>query len=273
MCRLASCNTRIAPVKREGPGRTGKNCNPHSHNLARAYGYGNGSLMLQYATSTRVGFWGYELPTSIGPAVPAALPWLELDVIAMVRDPFKLFLSHRLCNCLPRSNRTGMCMWVRELPVYRRWCTSSNASEDVFSVEAARPFVSNPQTRGYAGCDALSAVNSTLPCYGKQALSAISQLEIGAADLSVALAKLRLCTVVLVTERLSEAGPLLHHRLGWSFVNMSLALGNSKGGGEANGVAPVSQASFEKANYLDLQLYDTAARLFQEQLTASTSGA
>ena len=82
-----------------------------------------------------------------------------------------------------------------------------------------------------------------MPCYGKQALSAISQLEIGAADLSVALAKLRLCTVVLVTERLSEAGPLLHHRLGWSFVNMSLALGNSKGGGEANGVAPVSQDS------------------------------
>jgi hypothetical protein len=87
-------------------------------------------------------------------------------------------------------------------------------------------------------------------------------------DLDQAKRRLQRFSLVLVLERLHEAGPLLEAHFGWKETNTATYRSGSHGNGN-NTLSHLNQSTFEalkKKSKLDFMLYEYASDLFDQQL-------
>lgn len=196
LCTLAIANGLCTPQPQDTmQDRTSwfsKNCNPAFADRDAASGYLGGRRLLAYAQRRRIRFLANEY------AMPAAMPWNALTVVALVRDPLHLTLTlcsewrephvEPLAPGMPRTDASASVAMLRE-------CVRNEPMR-------------NYQVRRYAGCWALSWE----ACHDKNERKAAAM---GERHLRRALRFLERASLVLVTERLGEAGPLIARVLDW----------------------------------------------------------
>jgi len=231
-----------------------KNCNPTWADKDVASGYAGGPALVAYAQRLHIGFVGNEY------AVPQQMPWEAFDVVSLVRDPLQLTLS--LCDIAQLGNQSVN----QSIPVAKlKRCLAKRDIPDY-------------QVRRYAGC--------SLPTWG-ECRASIEKNATAASedDLGRALKFLARSRLVLLTERLHEAGCLLARALHWSATDTSaLRVGADKLAFSTSHSAhsdipnrvleaaiaatePAVLESLRRATALDQRLHEHARKRFHQDLS------
>ena len=198
----------------------GKNCNPYFSERHDAWGGNGPERMLSYAADRRLNLFAMEMD-----ARPSLLPWGSLAVLVIVRHPL-----HRLLSICPGAKR------VLE-------SSNSNSSSGGGSVISSGltggwpgrlwRSIASASTRPHGGTPHVSAAEAEISgcmCrYRGSLVYALGGVPGGGVDrrgvrashmtlrgdVSRAARFLERANVVLVTERLSDSGPLLGAAFGW----------------------------------------------------------
>ena len=255
VCSLALANGLRAPSRgnesKDMSGWFSKNCNPRYHDREAALGHLGKPAMLHYARSlpgaghdNGGAIWATEWAA---PTI-AVLPWSEIAVIALVRNPTRQVVA--LCARDPNPRALDMMLFGAATTRPGCWVHS-------------RAALFNFQTRRYAGC-----ARSFEFCLRYADHSAA---EATAVDLARAIAFLNRATVVLITERFNEAGPVLRRLLGWTRTELprenAFSTEHEVGRGRGSVIpSETVQAALRNLSALDFLLHDHAMVRFEADL-------
>ena len=198
----------------------GKNCNPYFEERHDAWGGNGPEKMIEYATSRRLDLFAMEMN-----ARPSLLPWGSFAVLAIVRDPL-----HRMLSICPPAKRVldghegGGGSLLGQLWQGLRARIGTAASKSGSSGSAT-----NGGGESSLSSDAVAAVGACICQQRGSLVLSLGGVPGGAVDRRVArptsvtlggdVARacrfLERANVVLTTDGLSGAGPLLAAAFGW----------------------------------------------------------
>ena len=257
----------------------GKNCNPVFVDRHDAWGGNGPDAMLSYAVERKLDFFAMETTR------PSILPWGSIALLVVVRHPLHRLMSRcsRLKALLqPSANYTRWLPW--------RDRAGNAAPLSAESEESLRECAC--QVRG-------TLVEELAGAPGGGADRRVARgARVRRADVARASRFLERASIVLVTDRLNEAGALLNSSFGWrsgvprlspaaaQFARSrnSLAFRPGRRLSSSNGddtaalharferAAPAMHALFISETRLELSVYQYASRIFDTRLKHLRSG-
>ena len=249
MCRLARLNGVAAPEEApEESGVFGRNCNPGSADAPRIW-KGSAAAQAAYLRAGAYRFVANEL------ALPPELAWGAARYVVVVRHPYALALAR-----------------FRGSPMYTRSFDDGRFAAFLSRGPGRGGGVSNVMTRQLCGClDAPQTAECGVGAWSEAKIREFKLLALDHRHVACAKARLDRFSLVLVTELLHAAGPLIARELGWSRLDLLARKVNRQAGCDARQLYAndsVVAAGMAAQYGLDLELYAHARARFCRDLAA-----
>lgn len=236
VCNMAKASRVRVPPTAESKSWYGKNCNPLAADIPAAW-RGTPEVMLQYARDAQLQFYAIEA------RLPAVLPWGKAAFVGVVRQPLPLMFTNCGANVKCWQSYPN-----RQIMLY----VGCSTSLELFHDEDLPPNVPEKY------CDNRKFLRN----------------RVTREHLEAAKRRAQRFSLVLPTERLSDAGPLLKAKFGWRASDASRHRGGtqSSAGRNANYLKLMDRkglrATVMANTALDHEFYDFAVQRLDAQLEA-----
>ena len=252
MCKMAQRNGLAAPQESpEESGVFGRNCNPSSAEAKRIW-KGDVAAQRAWRQGSSYRFVANEM------ALPPQLAFGDFLYVVVVRHPRELALAR-----------------FRGSPMYHRDFDDRKLAAFLKRGIRGGGGVHNVMTRQLCGClDSPALAECGHGEWHEEGLRAFKLATVGQAHLDCAKRRLDRFSLVLVTDMLHAAAPLLQAELGWRDTGLLQRKVNRQAGCDAQQMYGNDSAvaeGLQHAYSLDLQLYAHARMLFCRALAGATS--
>ena len=254
---MARINNMRIPEPEKSKGWMGKNCNPRKEDKSTAW-EGTVVQQVEYSRRMKINFFAIES------ALPAQLAWGHFAMLGVVRNPLKLMVSHckwgglKPNKCVEEWNNRHIFVYINKArhTITHQAIKKRKENFGVGNLISRGPY-------GQFGVPVYPVQNENEDWTANKRTKNFSEK-----DLDQAKHRLRRFSLVLVLERLHEAGPLLEAHFGWKKINTTTHRSGSHGNG-TNALSHLNQSKLEALKSklkLDFMLYEYASDLFDQQL-------